>query len=547
MPSIKTVRRKGVRQEPYEFKGYRLHTVEHGKNIIVTQMDDLQEEAAARGSSSRRSPSKQAERRHSGGKGKRDESRNAEGRRSGQGKSKGNGRDAGPRPSGMDSAYDRPDFGVSSCFVYCWMIWSGFFKISNEALNRIFESELYDKISCELSFILRHSGWTHADKSLMVFELMAGARFRKMLSLWAHTCMSKEEPVFPVVQKAQLQKWCEHSVERVNMLLPLAFTIMFNQKGRYQIGILSTSDYNKGEKLIGRPEAWIHPAGMTAEDRKELADLYKQFKAAHVFVQAVSSHSGEADIPAAALKIQKCQLSDMPDTLVHMTEYRHLRSILQYGLLPGGGNIAGNKRRNMNHFLPINGLLLSHEHIRSTANVVLVLSKATLEQHPELMENFCLSKNGYYLTKDVIPSGLFSLAWDVRNNCCVSTKFWDVPTSTPAMSVPDEPYLRFYSQLYCEVLRLAGKGHDKCKAETRKLAFKNVKIREVEAWRDEAVEKLESHQLHGQTKLFAEKWLNFLAVDDEWKDSETNLRRLKKRSLSETTEEEGEDLTDQLR
>ena len=102
---------------------------------------------------------------------------------------------------------------------------------------------------------------------------------------------------------------------------------------------------------------------MTAEDRKELADLYKQFKAAHVFVQAVSSHSGEADIPAAALKIQRCQLSDMPDTLVHMTEYRHLRSILQYGLLPGGGNIAGNKQRNMNHFLPINGLLLSHEHI----------------------------------------------------------------------------------------------------------------------------------------------------------------------------------------
>ena len=79
-------------------------------------------------------------------------------------------------------------------------------------------------------------------------------------------------------------------------------------------------------------------------------------------VQAVSSHSGEADIPASALKIQHCQLSDIPDTLVHMTECRHLRSILQCGLLPGGGDIAGNKQRNMNHFIPINGLLLSHEH-----------------------------------------------------------------------------------------------------------------------------------------------------------------------------------------
>ena len=61
MPSIETVRREGVRQEPYEFQGYRLHTVTHGKHV-VTQMDDLQQEAAARGSSPRRSPSQQAER-----------------------------------------------------------------------------------------------------------------------------------------------------------------------------------------------------------------------------------------------------------------------------------------------------------------------------------------------------------------------------------------------------------------------------------------------------------------------------------------------------
>ena len=177
-------------------------------------------------------------------------------------------------------------------------------------------------------------------------------------------------------------------------------------------------------------------------------------------------------------------------------------------------------------------------------NVILVLSKATLEKHPELMEDFSLSKNGYFLTKAVIPAGLFSLAWDIRNNCCVSTKLWDVPDSTPAMSVPDEPYLRFYSQLYCEVLRLVGKGHDKFKIETRRLAFKNIKIREVEAWRNEAEEKLDRHQLHGMSKIHTETWLNFLSLDDDWKDEATNMRRLKKRSLSETTEEEGDDLID---
>ena len=39
--------------------------------------------------------------------------------------------------------------------------------------------------------------------------------------------------------------------------------------------------------------------------------------------------------------------------------------------------------------------------------------------------------------------------------------------------------------------------------------------------------------------------MNFLSLDDDWKDQATNMRRLKKRSLSETTEEEsGDDLID---
>ena len=81
-------------------------------------------------------------------------------------------------------------------------------------------------------------------------------------------------------------------------------------------------------------------------------------------------------------------------------------------------------------------------------------------------------------------------------------------------------------------------------ASIRRLAFKNIKIREVEAWRNEAEEKLDRHQLHGMSKLHTETWLNFLSLDDNWKDEATNMRRLKKRSLSETTEEEGDDLID---
>ena len=108
-----------------------------------------------------------------------------------------------------------------------------------------------------------------------------------------------------------------------------------------------------------------------------------------------------------------------------------MASFLEAATLPA---ISGNKQRNMNHFLPIDGLLVSYEHIRPTANVALVLSKATLEKHPELMEDFSLSKNGYFLTKAIIPAGLVSLAWDIWNNCCLSTKLWDVPDSKSPMS-----------------------------------------------------------------------------------------------------------------
>ena len=67
------------------------------------------------------------------------------------------------------------------------------------------------------------------------------------------------------------------------MLLPFAPTLLYNQKGWYQVGILSMTDHQNGEKLIDRPSAWIHPTGITVEERKALASQYKQFKGAHVF------------------------------------------------------------------------------------------------------------------------------------------------------------------------------------------------------------------------------------------------------------------------
>eukprot|EP00439_Symbiodinium_sp_Y106_P066001 s314_g10.t1 len=118
-PSVELVPRESIRPTQSTVRGYRLHTMIQGGRPIVTQIDEIHE-AGARGTSSR-GPSQPADRRRSGGKGKRPESRNAEGRYSGQGKgkSKDTSRDAGPRPSAMDSAFDRPEYGVSSAFVYC--------------------------------------------------------------------------------------------------------------------------------------------------------------------------------------------------------------------------------------------------------------------------------------------------------------------------------------------------------------------------------------------------------------------------------------------
>ena len=59
----------------------------------------------------------------------------------------------------MDTAFDRPDYGVSSCFMFC--LWSGFFNLSEAAIQRTQQTFIYEKISRELSWVLRHSGWTH--------------------------------------------------------------------------------------------------------------------------------------------------------------------------------------------------------------------------------------------------------------------------------------------------------------------------------------------------------------------------------------------------
>ena len=127
---------------------------------------------------------------------------------------------------------------------------------------------MYDRVSKKLNCILRHSGWTHNDKSLTIFELMAGARFKFMLSEWKQKCMETDDPDFLVIPKPKIPNWCDHSQGTINMLLPLAFTIFFNQKGRYQIAPLSVADHQSGEKLIDRASAWIHPASSNTEERK---------------------------------------------------------------------------------------------------------------------------------------------------------------------------------------------------------------------------------------------------------------------------------------
>ena len=110
-----------------------------------------------------------------------------------KGKGKGNERrEPGPRPKGVDSAHNRPDYGVSSCFMFCfWLIWLGFFNLSEAALQRAQANFLYEKISRELSWIFRHFGWTHSDKNLTIFEL-AGATFKFLLSEWKQRCMDTD-------------------------------------------------------------------------------------------------------------------------------------------------------------------------------------------------------------------------------------------------------------------------------------------------------------------------------------------------------------------
>ena len=64
-----------------------------------------------------------------------------------------------------------------------WRIWSGFFNLSEAAIQRTKQNAanfIYEKISRNSV----GSSDIDNDKSLTVFELMAGARFKFLLSEW---------------------------------------------------------------------------------------------------------------------------------------------------------------------------------------------------------------------------------------------------------------------------------------------------------------------------------------------------------------------------
>ena len=92
----------------------------------------------------------------------------------------------------MDNAYARPDYGVSSCFLFCfWLIWSGFFNLNEESIERMQRNWIYEKISKEISWILRHSGWTHAQIRLDWFD-------------WKQVCTASDNQDCPVIQRSQI-------------------------------------------------------------------------------------------------------------------------------------------------------------------------------------------------------------------------------------------------------------------------------------------------------------------------------------------------------
>lgn len=284
-------------------------------------------------------------------------------------------------------------------------------------------------LSKYLSWLFRASALFHEDGSLSLSELLSLPQLqnhlRRLRSNNKTELFGFSDRYYGEVLRDQ--KWKERRCT-VQFLAPLAFTIMYNNKGRFQIGYLQNShltpDITGGKMpsavrdLQCPPAAWKTFAGFDADEIRAGTWFPADCSVQRIYFRAISGHKKISWLDLSS--IQSAYYGEEPDItgfLVHGTQEYHLRSIEHHGLKPGGN--SGHRKHI--HMISDTFLETNISAIRETTDILLFFNPVDITAYGPVR-----SPNGYILVEqDIDPIHILGV-WSLKESLWLSSpnQYW---------------------------------------------------------------------------------------------------------------------------
>ena len=282
------------------------------------------------------------------------------------------------------------------CFLQAMLCYiMGTIDLDEDDTRRLSSSDDVTRISKSLSWLFRHSGLTHTDSSLTVGEVLTVTSLMKLLGAIYRD--SNRSISFGDVASVRDPRILSENQDSVRFMLPLAFSIVHNTKGRYAVSVCE--NYTPGT-LSNRPFCCF---GTDADYRHIGQQMPRACE--QVYIRAQSGHS--QNIGASVEQ----EYDGRHPVLVHGTTFHAWKSIRGEGLVPGGQR--GSQHRAHVHLLPLTMLYSAPEHLKpNTAVLIFVEGDFYVQSRRRTFE----TPNHYVLADSTIHPDRFMGAWDLEDH-----------------------------------------------------------------------------------------------------------------------------------
>eukprot|EP00435_Cladocopium_sp_Y103_P051820 s2011_g16.t1 len=322
-------------------------------------------------------------------------------------------REPEPRSTCMNDAFNSPaQYQQSNAKAFqealLLILKGGSAIVDYEGINKLQCDKEFRSWGGHMTWLFRHSAFTHKDGSLSLAEMLCHpgttaklralhkdhrTTVRKLLESFDDKCL---RPQYRGRGKA----------DTVKFLLPLAHAVLSSNKNRMQVGFHTSADFTAGTtppessyvlfEYINRPDL-----------RLQHAAEFEQQDVASIFLRCESGHSNTAEVQheyynSAAFSARY---------IVHGTDENLIPSIQQRNLLPGG---TRGTRRHI-HFVTDDMLSTHEDAVRRESNCLIIYKHDALDKY-----RVWRTKVGYLLCAEEVPLSRACGIWSLRKRCWYS-------------------------------------------------------------------------------------------------------------------------------